>query len=201
MFLQIYIFVWGLFNNFFVFFQLFYQLNFQIWSPGALQKINIYNVCFFVSVHAFVGLELFATTLADKHMSTVLPNLVLVKRWQRLESLVTDITGSLSPSFALVFCVPRCSHLATSWFPTNLPLTPAGPVASIWVLLFMCSLKLNLILKVMYKVAQLIHLPAINLDSLLHGPPTCGLDLLKSHSGCTGPGSRAGWRGAGDLVP
>ena len=46
-----------------------------------------------VSVDAIVGLELLATTLADKHMANVLPNLVLVRRWQRLESHVTDITG------------------------------------------------------------------------------------------------------------
>ena len=71
------------------------------------KRINIYNVCF-VSVHAVVGLELLATTLADKHMTTVLPNLVLVKYWQRLKSLATDITGSkhLSLSFALYFCAP-----------------------------------------------------------------------------------------------
>ena len=39
-----------------------------------------------------VGLELLATTLADKHMATVVPKFVLVMRWQRLQSLVTDIT-------------------------------------------------------------------------------------------------------------
>ena len=56
-----------------------------------------------VTVDAVVGLERLATTLADKHMATVLPNFVLVRRWQRLESLVTDITGvnALSPSCAL----------------------------------------------------------------------------------------------------
>ena len=46
-----------------------------------------------VSVDAVVGLELFATTLADKHMGTVLTNYVLVRRLQRLECLVTYITG------------------------------------------------------------------------------------------------------------
>ena len=46
-----------------------------------------------VSVDAIVGLELLAPTLADKHMANVLPNLVLVRQGQRLESLVTDITG------------------------------------------------------------------------------------------------------------
>ena len=45
-----------------------------------------------VSVDAVVGLELLATTLADKHIATVLRNCVLVRRSQRLESLVTDIT-------------------------------------------------------------------------------------------------------------
>ena len=33
-----------------------------------------------VSVDAVVGHELLATTLADKHMATVLPNCVLVRR-------------------------------------------------------------------------------------------------------------------------
>ena len=33
------------------------------------------------SVDAVVGLELLATTLADKHMATTLPTFVLVRRW------------------------------------------------------------------------------------------------------------------------
>ena len=36
-----------------------------------------------VSVDAVVGLELLDITLADKHMSTVLPNCVVVRRSQR----------------------------------------------------------------------------------------------------------------------
>ena len=44
-----------------------------------------------VSVDAMVGLELLATILAVKHMANVLPN-VLARCWQRLESLITDIT-------------------------------------------------------------------------------------------------------------
>ena len=43
-------------------------------------------------MNANVGVELLSTTLADKHMSNVLPNYVLVMHWQRLEILVTDIT-------------------------------------------------------------------------------------------------------------
>ena len=46
-----------------------------------------------VSDDALVSLELLATTLADKHMANVLQNCVLVRCWQILESLVTDITG------------------------------------------------------------------------------------------------------------
>ena len=46
-----------------------------------------------VSVDAVVGVELFATTLAGKHITTVLPNFVLARHFQRLEIFVTDITG------------------------------------------------------------------------------------------------------------
>ena len=55
------------------------------------------------SVNTFFGLEILATTFAEKFTATVLPNLVLVRRLQRLESLVTDITGvnPLSLSCAL----------------------------------------------------------------------------------------------------
>ena len=35
-----------------------------------------------VSVYAVAGVELLSTTLADKDMATVLPNIVLVVRWQ-----------------------------------------------------------------------------------------------------------------------
>ena len=45
-----------------------------------------------VSVGANVGVELLATTHADKHIANVLTNLLLVMRLQRLEILVTDIT-------------------------------------------------------------------------------------------------------------
>ena len=46
-----------------------------------------------VSVVAVVGVELLATTVAEKHIALVLPNLVLARYLQRLKSLVTDITG------------------------------------------------------------------------------------------------------------
>ena len=55
-----------------------------------------------VSVDAVVGVELLATTLAGKHIATVLPNFVLAKHLQRLESFVTDIIG-VNPLSLLCF--------------------------------------------------------------------------------------------------
>ena len=60
----------------------------------------------FVSVDDVVGLELLAKTLADKHLATVLPNFVLVRRSQRLEILVTDITG-VNPLSLMCFVLPH----------------------------------------------------------------------------------------------
>ena len=57
-----------------------------------------------VSVDAVVGVELLATTLAGRHMATVLPNFVLARQLQRLESFVTNITG-VNP-LSLVLCPP-----------------------------------------------------------------------------------------------
>ena len=59
-----------------------------------------------VSVDAVVGVELLATTLADKPMATVLPNFVLARHLQRLESFVTDITG-VNPLSLLTFVPPH----------------------------------------------------------------------------------------------
>ena len=84
---------------------------------------------FLVSVDDVVGLELLATTLADKHMATVLSNFVLLRRWKRLESLVTYNTGV--NSLTLVLCpptlIPSSNNLNSL---TNPPLTPAGQGAS-----------------------------------------------------------------------
>ena len=87
-----------------------------------------------VTVDAVVGVELLATTLAGKHIATVLPNFVLAKHLQRLESFVTDITGvnplslscALSPHTdpiqqqhdfphkpALDTCSSRCQQMST----------------------------------------------------------------------------------------
>ena len=59
-----------------------------------------------MSVDAVVGVELLATTLAGKHIATVLPNCLLAKHFQRLESIVTDITG-VNPFSLLCFVPPH----------------------------------------------------------------------------------------------
>ena len=82
-----------------------------------------------VSVDAVVRVKLLATTHAGKHMATVLPNFVLARQLQRLESFVTDFTG-VNP-LSLVLCpstqIPFSNDMI---FLTNLPSTPAGPGAS-----------------------------------------------------------------------
>ena len=45
----------------------------------ALHLVKLATHKLLVSVDAVVGVELLATTLADKHMATVLPNFVLVR--------------------------------------------------------------------------------------------------------------------------
>ena len=59
-----------------------------------------------VSVDAVVGVELLATIIAGKHIATVLPNFVLAKHLQRLESFVTVITG-VNPLSLLCFVPPH----------------------------------------------------------------------------------------------
>ena len=58
-----------------------------------------------VSVDAVVGVELLATTLASKHMDTVMPDFVLAMHLLRLESFVTDITG-MNPLSLFCFVPP-----------------------------------------------------------------------------------------------
>ena len=59
----------------------------------ALPVVRLETKRLLLSVEAVVGLELLTTNLADKHMATMLPNYVLLRCSQRLESLVTYITG------------------------------------------------------------------------------------------------------------
>ena len=83
-----------------------------------------------VSVDAVVGVELLATTFTGKHMATVLPNFVLARHLQRLQSFVTDITSE--HSLSLVLCpltlIPSSNNMISL---TNLPLKPAVPGFSI----------------------------------------------------------------------
>ena len=53
---------------------------------------HIHDILPLQNLHAFVGLETLATNLADKQMANLQLNLVLVRPWLRLASLVTDIT-------------------------------------------------------------------------------------------------------------
>ena len=59
----------------------------------ALPVVRLATKNLLVSVDAVVGLKLLATTIAYKHKATLLPNCVLVRKPQKLESLVTDIAG------------------------------------------------------------------------------------------------------------
>ena len=87
----------------------------------ALPVVRLATHKLLVSVDDVVGLELLVTTLADKHNVTVMPNLVMVKSWQRLQILVTDIIvlNPLSLSLALYFCAPPApSSSITSGYST-----------------------------------------------------------------------------------
>ena len=57
----------------------------------ALPVVRLPTHKLLVSVDDINGLEHLVTTFADKHMVTVLPKFVLVRCWQRLESMVTNI--------------------------------------------------------------------------------------------------------------
>ena len=72
----------------------------------ALSMVRLATKNLPVSADAVAGLELLATTLIDKHMATVLPNCVLVRRLQRLEILVTDITW-VKPLSLMCFVLPH----------------------------------------------------------------------------------------------
>ena len=79
----------------------------------ALPVVRLATHKLLMSDDAVVRVEFIATTLADKHMTTVLLNFVLVRRWQRHESLVTDISG-INPLSLLCFVPPHGSHPATT---------------------------------------------------------------------------------------
>ena len=82
-----------------------------------------------MSVDAVVGVEDLATTIAGKHMATVLQNFVLARYLQQFESFVSDIIG-MNP-LSLVHCSPTGIPSSNKMLSlTNLSSTHAGPVAS-----------------------------------------------------------------------
>ena len=75
------------------------------------------------SIDAVDGLELLATTIVDKHMATVLPNYMLVRRLQRLQSLFTYITG-VNPIYMLLKSDPSLEGVPSTWLGICLALFP-----------------------------------------------------------------------------
>ena len=94
--------------------------------PKNLPVLRCATYKLIVSVDAVVGVELLATTLAGKHLATVLPNFVLARHLQRLESFITDIT-EVNPFSLLCFVPPTLIPSSNNMISlTNLPSTPAG---------------------------------------------------------------------------
>ena len=93
----------------------------------VLPLVRFKNKLLLVSGDAVVCLKLLATTLADKHMATALPNYVLVRRFQRLESVVTYITRvtPLSLSLSLSLSYALSPHTDSIQQPLKFPHKPA----------------------------------------------------------------------------
>ena len=72
----------------------------------ALPVVKLATKNLLVSGNAVVGLALLATTLAAKHLATLLSDCVLVRRMQRLESPFKDITG-VNPLSLICFVPPH----------------------------------------------------------------------------------------------
>ena len=69
------------------------QIEDDLLNGGPCPVVRLSPHKLIVTVDAVVVVELLATTLAGKHIDTVLPNFVLARRLKRLEIFVTDITG------------------------------------------------------------------------------------------------------------
>ena len=74
--------------------------------PKNLPAVRLATHKLIVSLDAVVGVELLATTLAGKHIATVLQNFVLPRHLQRFNSFVSDITG-VNPLSLLCFVPPH----------------------------------------------------------------------------------------------
>ena len=72
----------------------------------TLPVVRLFTHKLIMSVDAVVGVELFATSLAGKHMATVLPKWVLASHLQILKSSVTNIKG-VNPLSFLCFVPPH----------------------------------------------------------------------------------------------
>ena len=94
--------------------------------PKTLPLVRLATKKILVSVDAVVGRELIATTLPDKHMTAVLPNCVLFRCSQSLESLVTDI-AEVNP-FSLMSLSYHTDPIQQLHHKP--PLTSSGPGAS-----------------------------------------------------------------------
>ena len=78
----------------------------------TLPVVRLATHKFILSVDAVVGVKLLATTLAGKHMATVLTKYVLARHLQRLESFGTDITGvNLNPLSLSCALSPHTDHI------------------------------------------------------------------------------------------
>ena len=174
----------------------------------TLPAVRLATLKSIVSVYAVVGVELLATTLAGKHMATVLPNFVLARQLQRLESFVTYITGVnylslvLCPPHtdpiqqrhdfphkpALNICRARCQHMST---PLHVLLKAdphlKGDVADDKADPSVC-LQLNQYFLEM--AGSMDHQHVLRL-----------FFLSSCHRGCTIMANKKGWPVASDMVP
>ena len=82
------------------------QIDDDLLNGGPCLVVRLSPLKLIVSVDAVVGVELLTTTLAGKHIATMMPNFVLARHLQRLESFVTDITG-VNPLSLLCFVPPH----------------------------------------------------------------------------------------------
>ena len=99
-------------------------------AAKTLPVVRLATKKLIVSVEAVVGVELFATTLAGKHMATLLQKNLSGRHLQRLEGFVTEITG-VNPLYLLCFVPPTLIPSSNNMISlTNLPSTPAGPGTS-----------------------------------------------------------------------
>ena len=115
----------------------------------ALPVVRLATHKLLLSVDAVGMVELLATTLANKHMDNMLPNFVLVRRWQRFKSLVKDITGVNPPSLSCALSTHADPIQQQDEFPHKPALNTCRLGASKCTSFFMCSLKLILVLKLM----------------------------------------------------